>query len=71
MTHQQAWTLGPALARAWALGQKALHRPRVPQPAAATACACGKPLDMEMERDEGRCVDCAFVAAMDAYKEQS
>ena len=37
-------------------------------PAQPPTCACGAPLDMEMERDEGRCVNCAFEAAVAFYR---
>lgn len=38
-----------------------------PAPEPPAACACGEPLDMEMEKDEGRCVNCAFEAAEAGY----
>ena len=72
----QVWTLGPALARAWAIGQKALLQERVPflpPPVTTPAppvliCACGAVMDLEMEKDEGRCVNCAFEAADAVYR---
>lgn len=34
------------------------------EPEAPQRCACGELLDMEMERDEGRCANCMFERAM-------
>ena len=42
--------------------------PAPPQaPPSPSLCACGEPLDMEMERTEGRCVECAFAEAEAKY----
>jgi hypothetical protein len=35
----------------------------------APRCACGERLELEMEKDEGRCVNCAFQAAEAAWRE--
>lgn len=65
-------TVSPALARAWSSIKE-----RVPfLPPASTApsfpvCACGAELDMEMEKDEGRCVDCAFQAAEAGFRRKA
>jgi len=64
----QVCTVSPTLARAWASARERI--PFLPPPVAVAdpGCACGQPLDMEMERTEGRCVNCAFQAAEAAYR---
>jgi hypothetical protein len=70
----QVCTVSPALARAWASARERVPFLPPPEPApdpcaviAPSACACGAPFEMEMERDLGECVDCAFRAAEAAY----
>lgn len=48
-----------------------LPAPRPVASAMPPICACGVALDLEMEMDEGCCVDCSFRAAVAAYGGQA
>lgn len=41
-----------------------MHDQHKSEPEAPQRCACGEPLDLEMERDEDMCLDCQFERAM-------
>lgn len=79
MQHQVC-TVSPALARAWAAVQARVPFLPAPDegfdqinPAALrpATCVCGEPLDLEMEKDEGQCINCAFAAAEAAFRGQA